>query len=140
MGRRELARLVGLGRLRLIGPRRGVRYVPLSLCLWLTLPSVPTETPTPSVAMSCNMYTEGMDANRTAKIEEIAARFCGAPLTAETVFLRPAYRHGQFEREVCDLLVAFRGQGIVLSLKSQDAAHHRRGWDQGLISRCSRRD
>jgi hypothetical protein len=73
------------------------------------------------------MYTEAMDANRTAKIEEIAARFCAAPLTAETVFLRPAYRDGHLEREVCDLLVAFRGQGIVLSLKSQDDPAARNG-------------
>jgi len=61
-----------------------------------------------------------MDPSRTTKIEEIAARFCAAPLTAEAVFLRPAYKHGQVEREVCDLLVAFRRQGIVLSLKSQN--------------------
>jgi hypothetical protein len=73
------------------------------------------------------MYSEEMDSRRTAKIEEIAARFCGMPLTAETVFLRPAYQHGQFEREVCDLLIAFRGRGIVLSLKSQDDPSSRTG-------------
>src|SRR2546425_4864969 len=33
-----------------------------------------------------------MHPSRTAKIEEIAAHFCAAPLTAETVFLRPAYQ------------------------------------------------
>src|SRR2546428_13384506 len=60
MGRRELARLVGLGRLRLIGPRRGVRHVPPSLCLWLPLPPSPTETPSPPAAMSCNLYHQGM--------------------------------------------------------------------------------
>ncbi len=75
-----------------------------------------------------------MDTSRTGKIEEIAARFCGAPLTAETVFLRPAYQRGHFEREVCDLLVAFQQRGIVLSLKSQDdptsrtGPKLRRGW------------
>ena len=67
-----------------------------------------------------------MSPSRTAEIEEIASRFCGLPLTAESVFLRPAYQHGQFEREVCDLLVAF-GQGIVLSLKSQDDPAARKG-------------
>ncbi len=68
-----------------------------------------------------------MGSSRTGKIEEIAARFCAAPLTAETVFLRPAYQRGQFEREVCDLLVAFRHRGIVLSLKSQDDPTSRTG-------------
>ena len=34
---------------------------------------------------------------------------------------------GQFEREVCDLLVAFRQRGIVLSLKSQDDPTARTG-------------
>lgn len=64
-----------------------------------------------------------MDPSRTANIERIAALFYSMPLTAENVFLRPARldgRHG--EREVCDVLVALRGHGIVLSLKSQDAA------------------
>src|SRR5215470_8952048 len=60
-----------------------------------------------------------MDAKRTAEIEEIAARLCGMPLTAETVFLRPPYQHGQLDREVCDVLIVFRGRGIILSLKSQ---------------------
>jgi hypothetical protein len=59
-----------------------------------------------------------MESSRTGKIEELAARFCAAPLTAEIVFLCPAYQHGRFEREVCDLLVAFQQRGIVLSLKS----------------------
>lgn len=71
-----------------------------------------------------------MDRKRTAKIEEIAARFCGMPLTAETVFLRPAYQHGPFEREVCDLLLTSRGRGIVLSLKSQDDPASRSGAKQ----------
>jgi hypothetical protein len=61
--------------------------------------------------------------NRPANIERIAALFCSMPLTAENVFLRPARLDGSHgEREVCDVLVALRGQGIVLSLKSQDAA------------------
>jgi len=68
-----------------------------------------------------------MDVSRTTKIEEIAGRFCGLPLTAESVFLRPAYQHGRLEREVCDLLIAFQGRGIVLSLKSQDDSASRTG-------------
>ena len=45
------------------------------------------------------------------------------PLTAENVLLRPARLDGSHgEREVCDVLVALRGHGIVLSLKSQGAA------------------
>ncbi len=64
-----------------------------------------------------------MDRSRTADIERIAALFCSMPLTAENVFLRPARLDGSHgEREVCDVLVALRGRGIVLSLKSQDAA------------------
>ena len=69
-----------------------------------------------------------MDPSRTANIELIAALFCSMPLTAENVFLRPARldgRHG--ERELCDVLVALRGHGIVLSLKSQDATTPREG-------------
>ena len=54
---------------------------------------------------------------RTIEIEEIAARFCAAPLTAETVFLRPAW--GPKKLEMCDLLLALRGCGVVLSLKCQ---------------------
>src|SRR2546422_6927271 len=69
-----------------------------------------------------------MDPSRTTNIERITALFCSMPLTAENVFLRPARldgRHG--ERELCDVLVALRGHGIVLSLKSQDAATPREG-------------
>jgi hypothetical protein len=49
-------------------------------------------------------------------------------LTAENVFLRPARLDGRNgEREVCDVLVALRDQGILLSLKAQDAAEPRHG-------------
>ncbi len=66
--------------------------------------------------------------SRTRKIEEITAHFYEAPLTAENVFLRPARLDGpNGEREVCDVLVALRDQGILLSLKSQDAAEPRDG-------------
>src|SRR6266581_7625886 len=66
--------------------------------------------------------------SRTRKIEEITAFFFEAPLTAESVFLRPARLDGpNGEREVCDVLVALRDQGILLSLKSQDAAEPRDG-------------
>lgn len=69
-----------------------------------------------------------MDPSRTADIERIAALFCSMPLTADNVFLRPARLDGSHgEREVCDVLVALRGHGIVLSLKSQDAATSREG-------------
>jgi hypothetical protein len=52
-----------------------------------------------------------MDPSRPANIERIAALFCSMPLTAENVFLRPARLDGSHgEREVCDVLVALRGQ------------------------------
>jgi hypothetical protein len=69
-----------------------------------------------------------MAESRTQKIEEITAHFYEAPLTAENVFLRPARLDGAcLEREVCDVLVALRTQGILLSLKSQDAVEPRDG-------------
>jgi hypothetical protein len=74
---------------------------------------------------SCKLYP--VPESRTDKIEEIVARFCAAPLTAETVFLRPAYLRGALQREVCDVLMALRRQGIVLSLKSQEVPTSRTG-------------
>ena len=77
--------------------------------------------------MAWNLYTDAMDVSRTSTIEEIAGRFCCLPLTAESIFLRPAYLHGRFEREVCDLLIGFQGRGILLSIKSQDDPASRTG-------------
>ena len=68
-----------------------------------------------------------MSESRTTNFEEIAARFCGMPLAAETVFLGAAYRRGWVEREVCDVLFALRQQGIVVSLKSQEDSGVRTG-------------
>src|SRR6267142_1566652 len=53
------------------------------------------------------------------KVEDYVARFIGSPLTYDTVMLRPSYRDGKIDKEVCDVLFALRGQGIVLALKSQ---------------------
>ena len=69
---------------------------------------------------------DAMTASRTTWAEEQAARFCGFPLTAETVFLRLKYEKGG-EKEVCDLLLALRSEAIVLSLKHQEDPRHRTG-------------
>jgi hypothetical protein len=63
---------------------------------------------------------------RTTWAEEQAAKFCGFPLAAETVFLRTKYQRGG-EKEVCDLLLALRGEAIVLSLKHQEDPDSRTG-------------
>jgi hypothetical protein len=68
-----------------------------------------------------------MAENRTQRIEELVARLCGVPLTAETVFLRPTRRDGLLDKEVCDALLALRGDAILFSLKSQDNPKSRVG-------------
>jgi len=64
---------------------------------------------------------------RTTWVEEQVTKFCAAPLTLETTFLRSMYWRGTLQRELCDLLLALRGEGIVLSLKSQEDPTVRRG-------------
>jgi hypothetical protein len=68
-----------------------------------------------------------MAEHRTQRIEELVARLCGVPLTAETVFLRPTRRDGLLDKEVCDALLALRGDAILFSLKSQDDPKSRAG-------------
>lgn len=59
--------------------------------------------------------------NRTTWAEEQVAKLCASPLTAETVFLRVKYREkAGIEKEVCDLIFALAGEGIIVSMKAQD--------------------
>jgi hypothetical protein len=65
------------------------------------------------------MFNSQMPIQWTDKVEEYVAQFIGAPLTYDTVMLRPSHRDGMIDKEVCDVLFALRGQGIVVALKSQ---------------------
>jgi hypothetical protein len=60
-------------------------------------------------------------------IERWMGELCAAPLTAETVFLRPTRRDGAIEKEVCDTLLALRGEAILFALKSQGDPQPRTG-------------
>jgi hypothetical protein len=64
--------------------------------------------------------------SRTSWAEEQAAAFCSAPLTAETVFLRARYQKGG-EKEVSDLVLALRGDAVLISLKHQEDPDERAG-------------
>lgn len=56
--------------------------------------------------------------SRTTWVEAQAARFCEFPLVAETVFHSLRYLKGGLEKEVCDILLRLRGDGIIVSLKA----------------------
>jgi hypothetical protein len=68
-----------------------------------------------------------MAESRTTWVEKQTALFLASPLTAETVFLRPTYRDGRVDKEVCDVLLGLRGDGVLLSLKSQEDPKARTG-------------
>jgi hypothetical protein len=49
----------------------------------------------------------------------MVAELAGRPLMRETVFHSAKYLDGQTEKELCDVLLVHRGQGILLSVKAQ---------------------
>ena len=57
--------------------------------------------------------------SRTALVERMVADFAGRPLMRETVFHSAKYLDGRTQKEVCDVLLVHRGQGILLSVKAQ---------------------
>ena len=57
--------------------------------------------------------------SRTALVERMVAELAGRPLMRESVFHSARYLDGRTEKEVCDVLLVHRGQGILLSVKAQ---------------------
>ena len=52
--------------------------------------------------------------------EQFVERFVGIPLTAECVFYSPKYLDKSVDKELCDFLIILRGDGILVSMKSQE--------------------
>jgi len=61
-----------------------------------------------------------MAPSRTVAAERFVEKFAGIPLTAECVFYSPKYLDKTLEKELCDLLLILRGEGILVSMKSQE--------------------
>lgn len=58
--------------------------------------------------------------SRTIAAEQFVEGFTGIPLTAECVFYSPKYLDKSVEKELCDFLIILRGEGILVSMKSQE--------------------
>ena len=58
--------------------------------------------------------------SRTIAAEQFVQGFAGIPLTAECVFYSPKYLDKSVEKELCDFLIILRGEGILVSMKSQE--------------------
>ena len=61
-----------------------------------------------------------MELRRTIEAEHFFEEFTGVPLTAECVFYSPKYLDKSGQEEVCDFLIVLRGEGILVSMKSQE--------------------
>lgn len=63
-----------------------------------------------------------MNNTRTTQLEKVVAELLSKPLMRENVFHSAKFIGGGTEKEVCDILLLHKRQGIVISIKGQDVA------------------